>query len=519
MANIKDFIKKIGNESVSFEEQQQALAQVEKTLVDAKAKREESIGKNVDLVISALKTIESKLEAKLAELNNTPAKQGVQGPVGKDGKDGQNGTDGRDGVSGKDGLDGKDGVDGQNGVSVTDAKIDFDGSLVVFLSNGNEIDCGQILSPDVAQNIIINSGGSGTSQSVTDTLASLQSQINAIGGGSGTVTSVAATVPSVLSITGSPITSSGTLAIGYSGTALPIANGGTGATVANGAMANLMGFTTTATAAGTTTLTNTSSYFQLFTGSTTQTIVLPVTSTLQTGWTFHICNNSTGTLTINSSGGSLVILLGSGLTLMCTCIGTALTTAADWESGFTDFSSSTGSGAVVLATSPTLSGITVTGTLGFNGTTNISANFATSQTTGNTLITSSQTSGTLIIGGTSGTGIQTIGRSTVSQTTNIQAGATASGSTKTMNIGTEGLSGSTTNIAIGSTTGTSTTTFNGITKNQTYLVANLPSASTSGAGASAFVTNALSPTFGATVVTGGAVAVPVYSDGTNWKVG
>jgi hypothetical protein len=49
----------------------------------------------------------------------------------------------------------------------------------------------------------------------------------------GTVTSVAATVPSFLSVTGSPITSSGTLAISYSGTALPIANGGTGETTAN----------------------------------------------------------------------------------------------------------------------------------------------------------------------------------------------------------------------------------------------------------------------------------------------
>jgi hypothetical protein len=112
-----------------------------------------------------------------------------------------------------------------------------------------------------------------------------------------------------------------------------------------------------------------------------------------------------------------------------------------------------------------------------------------------------------------------IGRSTVSQTLNLHTGVTASGSTKTLNLGTNGAAGSTTNIAIGSTTGTSTTTFNGITKNQTYLVANLPSASTSGVGAGAFVTDALAPTFGATVVTGGAVAVPVYSDGTNWKVG
>jgi len=49
----------------------------------------------------------------------------------------------------------------------------------------------------------------------------------------GTVTSVAATVPSFLSVTGSPITSSGTLALTYSGTALPILNGGTGATTAS----------------------------------------------------------------------------------------------------------------------------------------------------------------------------------------------------------------------------------------------------------------------------------------------
>ena len=42
---------------------------------------------------------------------------------------------------------------------------------------------------------------------------------------SGTVSSVAATVPAFLSIAGSPITTSGTLAITYSGTALPIANG------------------------------------------------------------------------------------------------------------------------------------------------------------------------------------------------------------------------------------------------------------------------------------------------------
>jgi hypothetical protein len=49
-------------------------------------------------------------------------------------------------------------------------------------------------------------------------------------GGSGSVTSVAMTVPSFLSVSGSPITTSGTLAVTLSGTALPIANGGTNST-------------------------------------------------------------------------------------------------------------------------------------------------------------------------------------------------------------------------------------------------------------------------------------------------
>jgi len=64
---------------------------------------------------------------------------------------------------------------------------------------------------------------------VTITNASGAITINATGTG-GTVTSVAATVPSFLSITGSPITTSGTLAFSLSGTALPTTSGGTGLT-------------------------------------------------------------------------------------------------------------------------------------------------------------------------------------------------------------------------------------------------------------------------------------------------
>jgi hypothetical protein len=42
---------------------------------------------------------------------------------------------------------------------------------------------------------------------------------------------------------------------------------------------------------------------------------------------------------------------------------------------------------------------------------------------------------------------------------------------------------------------------------------------TLGQGARAFITDGSSTTFAATVAGGGANKVPVYSDGTNWKVG
>ena len=124
-----------------------------------------------------------------------------------------------------------------------------------------------------------------------------------------------------------------------------------------------LNWATTATAAGTTTLTNQSAYFQYFTGTSTQTITLPVVSTLAEGWTFHITNNSTGNLTVNSSGGNLVITVLPGTTAMCTCILVTGTTAASWEAGYTDFSTATGTGAVVLATSPTITDPSIIGAI------------------------------------------------------------------------------------------------------------------------------------------------------------
>ena len=87
----------------------------------------------------------------------------------------------------------------------------------------------------------------GTNVSISNTAGGIT--ISATPAAGGTVTSVDMTVPAFLSVTGNPITTSGTLAVTLSGTALPVANGGTGATTLSG---YLFGNGTSAVSASTT---------------------------------------------------------------------------------------------------------------------------------------------------------------------------------------------------------------------------------------------------------------------------
>lgn len=90
------------------------------------------------------------------------------------------------------------------------------------------------------------------------------------------------------------------------------------------------GVTSTATAAGTTTLTAASEQTQVFTGTTTQTCVLPDATTLAVGWIFRIRNTSTGAVTVNANGGGLVVTLAASqeALFICTDIGSA---AGTWS--------------------------------------------------------------------------------------------------------------------------------------------------------------------------------------------
>ena len=64
-----------------------------------------------------------------------------------------------------------------------------------------------------------------------------------------------------------------------------------------------------------------------------------------------------------------------------------------------------------------------------------------------------------------------------------------------------------------------TLTVTSYVKVPTVETANLPSAVTAGAGARAMVSDSDSATFNATFSGGGANVVPVFSDGTNWRIG
>lgn len=97
------------------------------------------------------------------------------------------------------------------------------------------------------------------------------------------------------------------------------------------------GYTTTATAAGTTTLTILSTYWQYFTGTTTQTVVMPVANTLAAGMTWEFVNNSTGAVTIQSSGLNTITTLAAGESAKITCILNSGTSAASWNAIDTSF--------------------------------------------------------------------------------------------------------------------------------------------------------------------------------------
>jgi hypothetical protein len=185
--DVESLAKQLILKGMTEEQQKAILDSIKTTMTQARTLQKQRVGENVQVVVQALKKLEADIRERYDEVGNKiekrvatikDGKDGLNGSNGKDGKDGRPGRDGGQGPRGADGLNGNDGRDGTDGVSVTDAHIDFDGSLIISLSSGRTINVGEVVAPDLAEKIKVITNGGGTSQVVLDTLASLQTQID-----------------------------------------------------------------------------------------------------------------------------------------------------------------------------------------------------------------------------------------------------------------------------------------------------------------------------------------------------
>lgn len=287
-------------------------------------------------------------------------------------------------------------------------------------------------------NTLMGFDATGASQAVTvgSGLTYSGGSLTATGGGTGTVTSVSGTgTVNGITLTGT-VTSSGSLTLGgtlsnvslttqVTGT-LPVANGGTGVTASTGANSVVLrdanvnttvnylyeGYSNVAAAGTTTTLTASSAFSYVITGSGGQTFKLPDATTLTVGATYNFNNNqSSGTIVVQNNSSTTVATIQSGgyvnLTLLTNSIA-----AGTWDTHYSapsnvSWSTNTFSypGSI---TSATWNGSVISGLYGGTGVNNgsntitLGGNFTTSgaftttlTVTGNTNVTL-PTSGTLV---------------------------------------------------------------------------------------------------------------------------
>lgn len=122
----------------------------------------------------------------------------------------------------------------------------------------------------------------------------------------------------------------------------------------------LAGYRTTATAAGTTTLTVSDAWQQYFTGSTTQTCQLPVVSTLVLGFSYQVVNLSSGVVTVTSSGGNTIKAMAANSIATYTVISTSGTGAASWSFAYNTLAGG-GGGVTSVDVSGGTTGLTTSG--------------------------------------------------------------------------------------------------------------------------------------------------------------
>jgi hypothetical protein len=254
--DVESLAKQLILKGMTEEQQNAVLESIKTTMGNARTVQKQRIGENVQVVVQALKKIEADIKARYDETGKAIEKRvasikdgrdGQDGVDGRAGKDGRPGRDGATGPRGIDGLNGSNGIDGQDGISITDAHIDFDGSLIITLSDGKLLNVGEVVSQDIAEKInVISTMSTNAALTIEDEGASISGAVRTINfvgaavtasasgdevtvnvsSGTGTVTSVAVSGGSTgLTTSGGPITTTGTITL--AGT-LAVASGGTG---------------------------------------------------------------------------------------------------------------------------------------------------------------------------------------------------------------------------------------------------------------------------------------------------
>jgi len=389
--DVESLAKELILKNMTPEQQMAVLDSVHQSVAQAKEVQKRKIGENVDLVVQALKKIESDIRDRFDSVGNAIEKRvasikdgrdGIDGKDGRDGKDGKSGRDGAKGDKGDNGRDGRDGVDGIDGVSVTAAHIDFDGSLIITLSSGVELNVGEVVAPDLAEHIKVITNGGGTSQSVLDTLTSLQTQINNLipsqTGNSGKYLTTNGTALSWASIAGGGLSYQGTWNATTNTPTLASSTGTNGYyyIVATAGSTNLNGitdwqigdwllfngtvwqkidqtnlvtsvasktgdvvlnntdvsaFANIAATGGTTVLTSSSAPNYVVTGSGGHTFQLPNATTLPNGIIFSFNNNqSSGTIVVKNNSSTTIETLQSGGYVSIVLLSNAIA-AGSWD--------------------------------------------------------------------------------------------------------------------------------------------------------------------------------------------
>ena len=219
--------------------------------------------------------------------------------------------------------------------------------------------------------------------------------------------------------------------------------------------------------------------------TTSGTLALTVAGT--SGGIPYFSSASTWATSAALAASSIVIGGGAGAAPSTTTTGTGVVTALGVNTGSAGAFVVNG-GALGTPLSGTVTNLTGTASININGTvgattrntglfTTLGANSAVTLSGAaasvHTLGTSA-TTGTVTIGGTAMTGTLTFGQSTTTNAVNINTGVTASGNTKSTYIGTNGAAGSTSAVEIGSTLGTSTVLANGRLLASRTTAASLP---------------------------------------------